>query len=488
MDEKPKAPLPHLVFFPLPFQGPVNSMFKLAELFCLEGFGVTFVVTECIHRRLVTSSNIQFLRHSYPSFHLMALTDGLPNDHPRNGDRFIEVFNSLKINTMPLLKDLLISGSFWQPVTCIVADGLMGFAFDVAKETGIPIFYVRTIGPCTLWTFFCLPHLLDSGELPPLDTTNINADDMDRPVRGVPGTESFLRRRDLPRFSTLGDTAYESLQLLMKEGEEVPKAHGLILNTFEELDGPLLSLLRATCPNTYAIGPLHAHVKNKRSKQTVTESKCSSSSNLWPEDRSCLGWLDQQASKSVMYVSFGSIAIFSREKLMELWYGLVNSGVQFLWVIRPDSIIGENWEKHIPAELLEGTKQRGFIVGWAPQEEVIGHPAVGGFLTHSGWNSTLESIYAGVPMLCWPYFLDQQLNSRFVSEAWKVGLDMKDTCDRSIVEEMVRDLMDVRKEEFSRRAEELSELARNCLIEGGSSSSNFQRLIMDIRQGGSHSS
>ncbi|TKY69965.1 7-deoxyloganetic acid glucosyltransferase [Spatholobus suberectus] len=90
------------------------------------------------------------------------------------------------------------------------------------------------------------------------------------------------------------------------------------------------------------------------------------------------------------------------------------------------------------------------MVGWAPQEEVLAHKAIGGFLTHSGWNSTLESVVAGVPMICWPYFADQQINSRFVSEVWKLGLDMKDVCDRHVVEKMVNDLMVHRREEFLR--------------------------------------
>ncbi|KAF6161068.1 hypothetical protein GIB67_007709 [Kingdonia uniflora] len=100
------------------------------------------------------------------------------------------------------------------------------------------------------------------------------------------------------------------------------------------------------------------------------------------------------------------------DHLLELWYGLVNSGKPFLWVMRPDSITGKNGESQILEELLEALKERGCMVDWCPQEEVLAHPSVGGFLTHSGWNSTLEAITAGVPMLCWPYFADQQINSR----------------------------------------------------------------------------
>ncbi|XAR66221.1 7-deoxyloganetic acid glucosyltransferase [Bertholletia excelsa] len=121
------------------------------------------------------------------------------------------------------------------------------------------------------------------------------------------------------------------------------------------------------------------------------------------------------------------------------------------------------------------------MVGWAPQEKVLAHPAVGGFLTHSGWNSTLESIVAGVPMICWPYFADQQINSRFVEVEWKLGLDMKDSCDRVTVEKMIRDLMEVRASEFRRSANRMAEMARKAIGDGGSSSRNLDRLIKDIR-------
>ncbi|KAM0008979.1 putative 7-deoxyloganetin glucosyltransferase [Helianthus debilis subsp. tardiflorus] len=98
------------------------------------------------------------------------------------------------------------------------------------------------------------------------------------------------------------------------------------------------------------------------------------------------------------------------EQLIEIWYGVVNSGKPFLWVRRPGSITSAYDESQVPTELLEHTKEIGCIVEWAPQEDVLAHPAIGGFLTHSGWNSTMESILEGVPMVCWPYFGDQQTN------------------------------------------------------------------------------
>ncbi|KAF6165206.1 hypothetical protein GIB67_007191 [Kingdonia uniflora] len=142
-------------------------------------------------------------------------------------------------------------------------------------------------------------------------------------------------------------------------------------------------------PKVYTIGPLSALLSFKINS--------SSSTSLRAVDRSCLTWLDLQQLKSVLYVSFGSIAVVTAKQLLEFWYGIVNSDKPFLWVMRPDSIIGEH---QILEELMLATKERGCMVDWSPQEEVLAHSSIGGFLTHSGWNSTLEAITAGVPMLC----------------------------------------------------------------------------------------
>lgn len=358
-------------------------------------------------------------------------------------------------------------------ISCVIADGVLGFTCDVAIDVGIPIFYVRTISAACLWVFFCLPQLIHSGELP------FEGDDLDVLVKSVPGMERYLRRRDLPSFCQSGDIGDPTIKLYETESKEIRRAYGLILNTFEELEGPILSEMRNVCPNIYTIGPLHAHLKAELAASATSPPAFSNS--LWEEDMSCVTWLDSQPLKSVLYVSFGSLAMVTKDQLMEFWHGLVDSGQRFLWVIRPDSVAGKDWESQIPVELSEGTKQRGYIVGWAPQEEVLAHSAVGGFLTHSGWNSTLESIYEGVPMICWPFFLDQQVNSRLAEEEWKLGLDMKDACDRSVIEKTVRNLMEVRKEEFLQSADQMAKSAKRSLNEGGSSFYHLERLIEDIK-------
>ena len=296
-------------------------------------------------------------------------------------------------------------------------------------------------------------------------------------LQKVPGMETFLRRRDLPNFCQESSDPY-----LLMITEEMRQSQALILNTFEDLDAATLSQIRIHYPKIYTVGPLHELLKSRLARISKQELYPTPNSIL-EVDRSCMKWLDEQPLQSVLYVSFGSTTIMTMDQFMELWHGIANSKQRFLWVIRPDTITNKDGEvlEKIPAELEVGSKENGHIVRWAPQEEVLGHAAIGGFLTHSGWNSTLESIAAGVPMICWPYFGDQQVNSRFVGEVWKLGLDMKGLCDRKIVEKMVNDLMVNRREEFVKSSAKMAEIARNSVKEGGSSSCCLDKLIEDIR-------
>ncbi|KAL5567649.1 hypothetical protein UlMin_024224 [Ulmus minor] len=469
--QKPQDP-PRVLIFPLPIQGNVNSTLKLGELLALEGLHVTYLTTNHIHNRLLLYSNIQPRLSSYPGFLFNTISDGLPPDHRRS---FAEVLFSMHATAKPLLREILVSDKF-PSINCIISDAILGsFTNEIADELGIPIFHFCSISACCFWAYFPVPKLIETGELPVK-----GKEDMDRLIKGLPGMEGFLRCRDLPSFCQVSDTSDSHLQQLVQMTQHSARAKGIILNTFEDLEGPILSHIQTMCPKIYPIGPLHAHLKHRLNRKEEAAPPLKSSS-IFKVDRSCLEWLDAQPSKSVIYISFGSIATTTKEELMEFWYGLVNSKKRFLWVIRPDLVTGEGVGDRIPVELSDGTRERGVIVEWAPQEEVIAHEAVGGFVTHSGWNSTLESIVAEVPMICWPYFADQQINSRYVGEVWKFGMDMKDVCDRKVVEKMVNDLMVERREEFVRSTAVMAALARKSVSEGGSSYCNFDRLVKDIK-------
>lgn len=462
-----------MLVFPFPGQGMLNCMLKLADLLSAAGFLVTFLITDHNQRRLRRFSGAHSRLAQRPKFRFASIPDGLSEEETRSVFNFFDLEESMRTRAVASFRELLIAyrakdPGGWPPVTCVIADGLMPFAIDVSEKVGIPAIIFRTISACSFWAYLCAPKLLEIGEIPFPEGA-----DLDEPVRGVPAMESFLRRRDLPSFCRQArDQMDRDFQVISSVTASTNRARALILNTFESLEGSVLSHIRNNSPVTYAVGPLNALAKSS-----------SDSGSLWQEDRDCMTWLDSQPDRSVVYVSFGSLTVVTREDFMEFWHGLVNSGQRFLWVVRSDLINkrggGTEEAPVVPAEMQEGT--RGCMVGWAPQEEVLAHPAVGCFLTHSGWNSTLESIAAGKPMLCWPFFADQQINSRFVSAVWGIGLDMKDLCGRSIVEKMVREVMEGEKsEELRRNAMEMAQMAKKSVAEGGSSYNDFQKLIQHI--------
>ncbi|XP_057789014.1 7-deoxyloganetic acid glucosyl transferase-like [Salvia miltiorrhiza] len=464
---------PHVLIFPFPLQGHLNPMLNLAHLFCLADFHVTFIVSDFNHRRLLEHSTVPTAFARYPGFQFRALSDGLPDDHPRAGVRAKELVFSLEKVTVPLFKKMMLDENFLggaarRRVSCFVADA-MRFVPEFAREHQLPYILFQTASAAFYWAMFCWPQLLEAQEIP------FQGKSMDELIKSVPGMEGFLRRRDLPSFYRGDDVNVLILQVFT--GGKLKE--GVIFNTCEDLEGPVIAEIQKHVPRIFSIGPIHEQVKSRLMKKKAEVSIIKAS--LWAEDRSCIDWLDAQPSKSVIYVSFGSITVVTREQVLEFWHGLLDSAQRFLWVMRPDSITDNEGNDQVLAELMERSKEKGLFVEWVPQEKVLNHPATGGFLTHSGWNSTLESIVAGVPMICWSYFADQTTNSRFVSEVWKIGLDIKDTCDRLIIEKAVRDLMEVRKDEFLERAENMAKLVKMSGSEGGSSYTNMDALVQYIK-------
>ena len=166
-------------------------------------------------------------------------------------------------------------------------------------------------------------------------------------------------------------------------------------------------------------------------------------------------------------------------RLLEFAWGLANSGYPFVWNIRPDLVKGDS--AVLPPEFASAVEGRALLTTWCPQEAVLQHEAVGVFLTHSGWNSTLESLCAGVPMFSWPFFAEQQTNCRYKRTEWGVGMEIGGVVRRDEVSAILKEAMHGEKgREMRRRAEEWKEKAVKATLPGGPAQTNLERVVDEV--------
>jgi pathogen-inducible salicylic acid glucosyltransferase len=198
-----------------------------------------------------------------------------------------------------------------------------------------------------------------------------------------------------------------------------------------------------------------------------------------PNVDACMKWLDTKEIGSVVFASFGSLAALGEEQMEELSLGLKNSNCYFLWVVR------ESEEKKLPDNFLEETTEKGLVVTWCPQLDVLAHKAIGCFMTHCGWNSTLEALSLGVPMVAMPQWTDQPTNAKFIADVWKVGirikLNEKGIATREEIELCIREVMEgERGKEMKKNSLRWKELAIEAVDEGGSSDKNIEEFVAKL--------
>ncbi|XP_022763681.1 7-deoxyloganetin glucosyltransferase-like [Durio zibethinus] len=526
------ADKPHAVCIPYPAQGHINPMLKLAKLLHHYGFYVTFVNTEYNHKRLLRSRGPNSL-DGLPDICFKTIPDGLPPSDADTTQDIPSLCVSVSENCLGPFRDLLhkLNGSASSnvpQVTCIVSDTGMGFAAEVAREFGIPNVGFCPSSACSGLCYALLPRLVEEGVTPVTgikymvlstqsnqssmveyvvlckrndillfrmfrfhcsqsrfltrftlicleiaDGSGITKEYLDKVIDWIPGGKK-IRFRDLPSYVRTTDPNDRMLSFLLRELRGVDKASAIVFNTFDSLEQDVLEALSAIFPPIYTIGPLHLLVDQIRDDELKFIA-----SNLWTEQTECINWLDSKEPNSVVYVNFGSVAVITPDQLIEFAWGLANSKQQFLWIIRPDLVIGE--AAILPLEFVSETQGRGILAGWCPQEQVLKHPSIGGFLSHMGWNSTIESISSGVPMVCRPFLADQQTNCRFACVEWGIGMEIDDHAKRDQVEILVKELMEGEKAvELKAKAMEWKKNAQEAVKPGGSSYHHLDELLVDF--------
>ncbi|KAG8497347.1 hypothetical protein CXB51_008637 [Gossypium anomalum] len=438
---------PHIVIVPFPAQGHVNPMMLLAKLLHSRGFFITFVNTEFNHRRLIRSKGPDFVK-GLPDFQFETIPEGLPSSD-RNATQDLRVLcDSIRKHCLAPFVELLakLNSSPQVPtVTCIISDGLMSFAIKAAEQLGIPEVQFWTASACSFMGYLHFSELVKRGIIPFQSETFLN-----EPIDWVPGM-SNIRLRDFPSFVKANDPNDILFDYFGSEAQNCLKASTIIFNAFEE----------------------HLHVDPSKSMN----------SSLWKEDASCIEWLNKREPNSVVYVNYGSITVMSEKHLKEFAWGLANSKHPFLWIVRPDVVMGDS--AILDLEFLKEIKERGLITSWCNQYEVLSHPSVGVFLTHCGWNSTVETISGGVPVICWPFFADQQTNCRYACNHWGIGMEVDHDVKRENIEFLVKEMMEGEEgKKKKEKALEWKKKAEEAVEVGGSSYIDFDRFVEEALKHG----
>ncbi|XP_018681746.2 UDP-glycosyltransferase 86A1-like [Musa acuminata AAA Group] len=468
---------PHALLVPYPLQGHIIPAVHLAIKLASRGFAITFVNTEAVHHQTCCAarrSGSDLGHDIFPAARASGLdiryelvSDGLPVafDRSLNHDQFMfAVLHVLSAHVEELIRKLSLRAD--PPLTCLIADTFFVWPSTLAKKFGIPYVSFWTEPALIFSLYYHMDLLIRNGHFASHD----NSKDT---ITYVPGVAA-IEPADLMSYLQETDVSTVVHQIIFKAFDEAKAADFVLCNTVQELESDTISALQREKP-FYAVGPIFP--------AGFTRSAVATS--LWAES-DCSQWLDSKPPGSVLYISFGSYAHIGRRDLEEIAHGVLGSTVSFIWVLRSD-VVSSDEPDPLPEDFAEESQGRGVVVPWCCQVELLKHRSIGGFLTHCGWNSILESIWCGVPLLCFPLLTDQFTNRKLVVNDWRIGLDLGRTnkVNREEVSKRIEILMEGEAgNEARKNIREVRRALEIALTPEGSSHKNLDQFIADLTKYG----
>ncbi|KAK3118830.1 hypothetical protein QOZ80_9BG0708870 [Eleusine coracana subsp. coracana] len=375
--------------------------------------------------------------------------------------------------SVPALTSILLDLKRTTRLVAFVADLFGADSFDAAAKAGVTnkcLFF-----PTNLHVLTLILHL------PELDgSVTCEFKELPEPLR-LPGCVPIPGPDILMPLQDKSDPCY---RWMVHHGAKYRDADAVLVNSFDAVEPEAAKILRQpdpTRPTVYPIGPLIKHDNNNNDFAKTPREPC-------------LAWLDAQPDRSVLFVSFGSGGSLPSSEMRELALGLERSGQRFLWVVRSPSdggAVNDNYYDaeskrdpfaYLPEGFVERTRDTGLVVpSWAPQTKVLAHPATGGFLTHCGWNSVLESLVHGVPMVAWPLYAEQRQNAVMLADE-SVGAAIRvpeKGKDAERIAAVVRELMEGEGKGAAVRAKvaEMRKAAADGLREGGAAAAALAEVV-----------
>ncbi|KAJ4834600.1 hypothetical protein Tsubulata_024473 [Turnera subulata] len=438
-------------------------MLNLAKRLVSKGVHVTLATTDVANVSTNFISN-QNIKPKSPGISVEFFSDGLrlEFDRVKNSKTFGDSLSTNgSRNFSHLLKRLITEGKKFH---CVIGNPFLPWVPGVVAEHDIPC-AVLWIQACAVYSIYY--HYFRNPKLFP------KLDNLDESIN-LPGMPT-IRVRDLP--SLILPSSDISPKAVREFIHNLDKVKWVLGNSFNELEEDVVRSMVALHP-IYPIGPLVSP------SLLGKEETISGNVDLWSAEHSCIDWLDKRPPSSVVYISFGSILVLPQKQIDSLALGLKNSNQPFLWVIKPPDKGAERKCGELPPNFLEETKDRGLVVRWCPQEKVLTHQALACFITHCGWNSTLETIVAGVPVITYPEWSDQPTDAKLLVDVFKVGVRLETEDGVAAPEEVERCISEItsgpKAAEMKKRAVELKEAAKKAVADGGSSDQNIDQFIAEL--------
>ncbi|KAF1863555.1 hypothetical protein Lal_00030603 [Lupinus albus] len=419
-----EVPNIHVALLPSAGMGHLTPFLRLAAMFVHHNCHVTLITTHPTVSKsesdLISKFHSSFPQVNQLHFHLLPLPDSAS---ATKDDPFFLRFEAIR-SSSHLLPSLLSSVS--PPLSSFVYDmTLISPLLQVADSLGVP-HYILFTSSATMFSFFSYFPTV-SASLPTLTDVEI------------PGVSS-IPRSSIPPLLLVPNSLFGNI--FNEDSPKLTKLHGVLINTFEELEAQSLEALNGgkvvkELPPVYTVGPFVPGEFEKEDQRGAP-----------------MKWLDDKAKGSVVYVSFGSRTAMGRDQMREIGEGLVRSGSMFLWVVKGKKVDREEEEEGLEGvlglEFVEKIKERGLVVKeWVNQGEILDHEAVGGFVSHCGWNSVVEAAWYGVPIMGWP--LGEEIGKA--------------------IRKMMND------ESLRIKAAEVKEAARKAISVGGGCEVTLQKLI-----------
>lgn len=467
----PIDPFIHVFLISFPGQGHVNPLLRLGKRLASKGVLVTFCAPECVGKDMREANKNIISDEPTPygdGFIRFEFFNGWEYTQPKENRQLETELANLESLGRVLLPEMIKQNEAnGRPVSCLINNPFLPWVCDVAKSLDIP-YAVLWVQSCASFSTYYHYHF-NLENFPNESNPHIDVHLPNMPI---------LKWDELPSFLLPYNPFPVLANVVLRQFNYLSNPIRIFIESFEELEKDIVNYMSNFFP-IKTVGPLIVDEHSKIGENIRAD--------LVKADSSITQWLNSKPPSSVVYISFGSIVVPSQEQVDEIAYGLLDSGLNFLWIMKPPRKNSSFPTVVLPQGYLDKVGNKGKVVEWCLQEEVLAHPSLVCFLTHCGWNSSMEAIVNGVPIVAFPQWGDQVTNAKYLVDEFKIGVRLsrgvteKRTITRYEVEQSLHEVSSGPKAaEMKSNALNWKKKAAEAVAGGGSSDQNLQCLIDEL--------